>query len=267
MINADWSELQRIHWRLMVVDEAQRMKSLNSKLLLCLQQFTADHRVLMTGTPLQNNTTELFTLLNYIEPEKFSSLEDFQRDYGQLQASEQVLKLQEELKPHFLRRMKDDVETSIPPKEETIIEVELTSLQKQYYRAVLEHNRAFLSKGVKPGNTPNLLNIVMELRKVCNHPFLIRGVEERHTSPSQPLEDYYKTLIQASGKFVLLDKLLARLKAQGHKVLIFSQMVRVLDLLETYLRYRNYYYERLDGGICFSYCGIKYPTFARRAWQ
>jgi len=100
-------------------------------------------------------------LLNYIEPEKFSSLEDFQRDYGQLQASEQVLKLQEELKPHFLRRMKDDVETSIPPKEETIIEVELTSLQKQYYRAVLEHNRAFLSKGVKPGNTPNLLNIVM----------------------------------------------------------------------------------------------------------
>lgn len=102
-----------------------------------------------------------------------------------------------------------------------------------------------------------------ELRKVCNHPFLIRGVEERHTSHNQPLEEYYKTLIQvcdvttriivftgqASGKFVLLDKLLARLKAQGHKVLIFSQMVRVLDLLETFIRYRGYFYERLDGGM------------------
>lgn len=100
-------------------------------------------------------------MLNYIEPEKFSSLDEFQREYGQLQDSEQVLKLQEQLKPHFLRRMKDDVEKSIPPKEETIIEVELTSLQKQYYRAVLERNRAFLQRGVKPNNAPNLLNVVM----------------------------------------------------------------------------------------------------------
>ncbi len=145
--------------------------------------------------------------------------------------------------------MKEHVEKSIAPKEETIIEVELTTLQKKYYRAIYEKNFTFLSKGSKSGNVPSLLNVMMELRKCCNHPYLIKGVEEDVTSGLKTPEQAFQSLVQCSGKLVLIDKLLPKLRDGNHKVLIFSQMVRVLDLLEDYLNYKRYLFERLDGGI------------------
>lgn len=78
----------------------------------------------------------------------------------------------------MLRRLKDDVEKNLAPKEETIIEVELTNIQKKYYRAILEKNFTFLAKGANQHNMPNLINTMMELRKCCNHPYLITG---KHT--------------------------------------------------------------------------------------
>lgn len=160
------------------------------------------------------------------------------------------------LKPFLLRRVKDDVEKSLPPKEETIIEVSMTGVQRQFYKAIFEKNTTFLFKASEKGCAnktvyPSLMNIVMELRKACNHPFLIRGVEDRIVSEIPPeqrtLEHLHRQLIASCGKMVLLDKLLPRLKAEGHKVLIFSQMVKILDLLEDYLRHKGYLYERLDG--------------------
>ena len=88
------------------------------------------------------------------------------------------------LRPYLLRRLKGDVENSIPPKEEVLVEVELTSLQKKYYRAILERNREFLYKGCSAGNVPNLINVVMQLRKVCNHPYLIKVECDLSISPS-----------------------------------------------------------------------------------
>jgi len=76
----------------------------------------------------------------------------------------------------MLRRLKEDVEKSLAPKEETIIEVELTNIQKKYYRAILERNFSFLAKGTTTANIPNLMNTMMELRKCCNHPYLINGM-------------------------------------------------------------------------------------------
>lgn len=215
----DWNDLAKIKWKAIVIDEAQRLKNTDSKLLVNLRQFKSDHRVLLTGTPLQNNTQELWTLLNFIEPIKFASLKDFMAEYGQLENSEQVGKLHAILRPHLLRRMKEDVEKSIPPKEETLVEVELTSMQKQYYRAVLEKNRDFLNKGCHGKNVPNLLNLFMQLRKICNHPYLIQGVEEKEYEKSSNVENYYQSFVQSSGKMVLLDKLLPKLKASG--IIIF----------------------------------------------
>jgi SNF2 family DNA or RNA helicase len=111
---------------------------------------------------------ELWTLLNYIEPRSFPSLPAFISDYGLLQKTEQVTALQHRLAPYLLRRMKEDVAKKLPKKEETIVEVELTLLQKQYYRAVLERNRQWLNRGVKGGNVPKLLNVVMQLRSVTH---------------------------------------------------------------------------------------------------
>ena len=142
--------------------------------------------------------------------------------------------------------------------EETIVDVELTILQKKYYRAIFERNRAFLGHGTsgKGKGVAKLINIEMELRKCCNHPYLIDGVEAKETASllpagSDPHDDYQRAtkLIGASGKTVLLDKLLPKLKAEGHKVLIFSQFVIMLDLLEDLLQLRGYGYERIDGSV------------------
>lgn len=241
----------KINWKVLIVDEAHRLKNQASRLFEQLHLIPRDHCVLLTGTPLQNKVDELFSLLHFADRQKFSSESDFLARFGDLRDANDVARLHTVLKPYLLRRVKEDVEKSLPPKEETIIEVALTPLQKQFYRAIYEKNTHFLFKGAKASNQPSLMNIMMELRKCCNHPYLIKGVEERIVSEipvTERTDDrLHAKMIESAGKLVLLDKLLPRLYAEGHKVLIFSQMVKVLNLLEDYLRYKNYSYERLDG--------------------
>ncbi|XP_036763438.2 chromodomain-helicase-DNA-binding protein 7 isoform X4 [Manis pentadactyla] len=255
MILTDCPELRNIPWRCVVIDEAHRLKNRNCKLLEGLKMMDLEHKVLLTGTPLQNTVEELFSLLHFLEPSRFPSETTFMQEFGDLKTEEQVQKLQAILKPMMLRRLKEDVEKNLAPKEETIIEVELTNIQKKYYRAILEKNFTFLSKGGGQANVPNLLNTMMELRKCCNHPYLINGAEEKileefketHNADSPDFQ--LQAMIQAAGKLVLIDKLLPKLKAGGHRVLIFSQMVRCLDILEDYLIQRRYPYERIDGRV------------------
>ncbi len=147
MIISDCMELREVPWRLCVIDEAHRLKNKNCKLLEGLRLLQLEHRVLLSGTPLQNNISELYSLLNFLEPAQFQSSEDFIRDFGDLKSDDQVQKLQALLKPMMLRRLKEDVEKSLAPKEETIVEVELTNMQKKYYRGILERNFSFLTKG------------------------------------------------------------------------------------------------------------------------
>jgi SNF2 family DNA or RNA helicase len=127
--------------------------------------------------------------------------------------------------------MKEDVEKSIAPKEETIIEVDLTEIQRKYYKAIYEKNFSFLVKGVKGSNVGSMMNVMLQLRKCCNHPYLINGLEDSVLTslPRRTVETEFDALIKSSGKMVLIDKLLPKLKSQGHKVLIFSQMVRYLS--------------------------------------
>lgn len=125
-------------WRNVVIDEAHRLKNKNCKLIEGLRYMDVEHKVLLTGTPLQNNVEELFSLLNFLEPQQFHSSQEFMQDFGDLKTDTQVQKLQAVLKPMMLRRLKEDVEKNLKPKEETIVEVELTNTQKKYYRAILE---------------------------------------------------------------------------------------------------------------------------------
>lgn len=276
----DMAVLSKIRWRCLIVDEAHRLKNAKSRLFLELGSIPRDFCLLLTGTPLQNSTEELWALLYFSDPQGFASKEQFVEKFGQLTDAKQVRDLHTILKPYLLRRVKEDVEKSLPPKEETILEVTLTPIQKTYYKAIYEKNTTFLFKGAKPSNAPSLMNIMMELRKCCNHPFLIRGVEERIlTDAAQTLKqkdaeaniDNLKLLsehlVTSSGKMVLLSKLLPKLKDGGHKVLIFSQMVRVLDLLEELLRLKQYRYERLDGSTSASVRAAAVDRFGRRSCQ
>ncbi|GMF24707.1 unnamed protein product [Phytophthora fragariaefolia] len=245
----DIAVLSKIHWRCLVVDEAHRLKNQSSRLVEQMRSLRRDHCVLLTGTPLQNKTEELWALLNFLDSRSFPSVSDFLDKFGDLHEAQQVADLHKMLKPYLLRRVKEDVEKSLPPKEETIVEVELTPVQKQWYRAIYEKNTAFLNRGGNPRNVPNLMNVMMELRKCCNHPYLNNGVEEILNEGLTTDAQRHEMMVKCCGKMVLIDKLLPRLNDGGHKVLIFSQMVRVLDIIEDYLRYCGYLYERLDGNI------------------
>jgi SNF2 family DNA or RNA helicase len=192
---------------------------------------------------------ELWTLLNFINPDSFSNLNEFMVQYGDIKSKEKVDKLHETIRPYILRRLKEDVEKSVPPKEETLIEVELTVLQKQYYRALYEKNLKFLHRNkARPLDGPSINNVAMQLRKCCNHPFLLTGVETE-VKMQNPNSDDIESMVNSSGKFVLLDKLLPRLQADGHRVLLFSQFKIMLDIIEDYLHLRRFKFERIDGSI------------------
>jgi len=245
---ADSEYLSKLPFLSVVVDEGHRLKSQQSRLLNELRKLKCRHRLLLSGTPLQNDLKELWSLLNFIEPEDFHSQEAFLRKHGQLQSAADVATLQRAIAPYMLRRVKEDVEKAIPAKEETIFDVELTMYQKAYYRAVFDRNRDFLNLGAQSSkHKPQLINVEMELRKCCNHPYLMEGVREGdHTFTRQEAVD---RLVRASGKMVLVDKLLAKLKREGRKALIFSQFVRMLDLLGELCEARGYGFERIDGSI------------------
>ncbi|ORZ14695.1 SNF2 family N-terminal domain-domain-containing protein [Absidia repens] len=244
--------LSKIHWKCGVFDEAHRLKNKQSKVLEILRTFYIEHKLLLTGTPLQNNLDELYSLLNFMQPDVFSDENYFFSEYGSLQSAAQVEKLQALLKPIMLRRFKEDVEKTIPVKEETVVEVELTNPQKKWYRAILEKNFSFLRKGAKTNKEmPHLRNIMMQLRKCCIHPYLLEGAEEVIVSEcnAQTPQDQFSCLVNSSGKLVLIDKLLKKLILGNHKVLIFSQFTSCLDILSDYLRRRKYAFERIDGSV------------------
>ncbi|CAB1114982.1 unnamed protein product [Ectocarpus sp. CCAP 1310/34] len=271
----------KITWDVLVVDKAHRLKNSASRLNVVLKDYTIESSLLLTGTPLQNNTKELWTLLNLVDQPKFRDQRGVVEKYGdlpvrqrhrvldvqcsvrfmdkvqifdisalllflqrlargpspeipalnkklytqviqpganELSEAEDVSELQEEIKSYLLRRMKEDVEKAVLPKEEIIIEVELTEIQKQYYRAIYDRNTTFLLQGKKQAkDAPSLMNLAMQLRKCYNHPYLITRIFSR-------LQEH---LVKHSGKLVLLDKLLPRLKTQGHRVLLFSQFKEI----------------------------------------
>lgn len=250
MVIADSSQLRAVQWETLIVDEGHRLKNSESKLFNLLNTYSFGHRVLLTGTPLQNNLGEMYNLLNFLQPDTFPSLAAFQDTFKLLSTADQVEELKKLVAPHMLRRLKKDAMQNIPPKVERVVPVELTSVQAEYYRALLTKNYQLLrqvSGGKAGGQQQSMLNIMMQLRKVCNHPYLLAGSEPEGGS-SKFLQDMR---IKASAKLTLLHSMLQILKKAGHRVLIFSQMTKLLDILEDYLTFQfgQESFERVDGSV------------------
>ncbi|XP_016143736.1 probable global transcription activator SNF2L1 isoform X1 [Sinocyclocheilus grahami] len=243
MVIREKSVFKRFNWRYLVIDEAHRIKNEKSKLSEIVREFKTTNRLLLTGTPLQNNLHELWSLLNFLLPDVFNSASDFDSWFDTnncLGDQKLVERLHAVLRPFLLRRIKAEVEKSLPPKKEVKIYLGLSKMQREWYTRILMKDIDILNSAGKMDKM-RLLNILMQLRKCCNHPYLFDGAE-----PGPP----YTTdthLATNSGKMVVLDKLLPKVQEQGSRVLIFSQMTRMLDILEDYCMWRGFEYCRLDG--------------------
>ncbi|KAI9683179.1 MAG: hypothetical protein M1829_005970 [Trizodia sp. TS-e1964] len=250
----DHTFLSSIHWQFMALDEAHRLKNKEAVGYRFLIKFNARDRLLLTGTPFQNNTVELSNLYHFLMPDEMRSLDKTldtqlsdQDAVISLSARKQLDQFKNSFAPYMLRRTKAVVERDLPPKKEMIIRVPLADVQLDLYQNIFTHNYSALNAGASKGQKHNLSNIMMELRKASNHPFLFPQVEEQILHGRETNAEVLQSLITSSGKMMLLDVLLTRLKKEGHRVLIFSQMVKMLDILGDYLKYRGHQFQRLDG--------------------
>ncbi|XP_056104187.1 lymphoid-specific helicase [Rhinichthys klamathensis goyatoka] len=322
----DRKSLQHFHWNYLIVDEGHRIKNLNCRLVQELKMLPADNKLLLTGTPLQNNLSELWSLLNFLLPDVFDDLKSFESwfdistitsDAENIVAGEREQKilhmLHQILTPFLLRRLKSDVTLEVPPKKEIVVYAPLTNKQEAFYMAIvnktiakmlgqekvdsgpvqltssgrpkrrtrkmvdysekdtdsdsvqdLEKYLERVQKEMESQENPSpvmdvfvpvdsqinlkLQNVLMLLKRCCNHAYLIEY-------PLDPATGDFKIdeqLVEASGKFLILDRMLPELKRRGHKVLIFSQMTSILDILMDYCYLRGYEYSRLDGSMSYT---------------
>uniref|UniRef100_K3WIC8 Chromatin-remodeling complex ATPase chain n=1 Tax=Globisporangium ultimum (strain ATCC 200006 / CBS 805.95 / DAOM BR144) TaxID=431595 RepID=K3WIC8_GLOUD len=238
--------LCKFAWRYLIIDEAHRIKNEGSQFSTVVRMLDTEHRLLLTGTPLQNNLHELWALLNFLLPDVFASSSEFDEwfnlDVDDDEAKKQMIgQLHKILRPFMLRRLKADVEKSLPPKKETLLYVGMSTMQKTLYKSLLLRDMNTVMGGAQGVSRSALQNIVMQLRKCCGHPYLFEGQEDRNLDP---LGEH---VIENCGKMVLMDKLLKKLKQRGSRVLIFTQMTRILDVMEDFCRMRQYDYCRIDG--------------------
>ncbi|KAI0641156.1 SNF2 family N-terminal domain-containing protein [Trametes meyenii] len=258
----DRIHLSRIKWLYVIIDEGHRMKNTQSKLVQTLTQYYhSRYRLILTGTPLQNNLPELWALLNFALPKVFNSVKSFDEwfntpfansgtgDKIELNEEEALLiirRLHKVLRPFLLRRLKRDVESELPDKVEKVIKIRMSGLQSQLYKQMKKYKMIADGKDAKgkSGGVKGLSNELMQLRKICQHPFLFESVEDK-INPSSMIDD---KLIRSSGKIELLHRILPKFFATGHRVLIFFQMTKVMDIMEDFLKMMGWKYLRLDGG-------------------
>ncbi|KAL3529839.1 hypothetical protein ACH5RR_009161, partial [Cinchona calisaya] len=256
----DRPKLCKVQWHYIIIDEGHRIKNASCKLNADLKHYRSNHRLLLTGTPLQNNLEELWALLNFLLPNIFNSSVDFSQwfnkpfesngdnspDEALLSEEENLLiinRLHQVLRPFVLRRLKHKVENQLPDKIERLVRCEASAYQKLLTKRVEDNLGA-----IGMSKARSVQNSVMELRNICNHPYLSQlHVEEVHDWIPK---HYLPNIVRLCGKLEMLDRLLPKLKATDHRVLLFSTMTRLLDVMEDYLCWKQYKYLRLDGHTC-----------------
>lgn len=257
----DKGDLGKLEWEYIIIDEGHRIKNKKSKLSTTLRSYMSRRRLLLTGTPLQNDLSELWSLLNFLLPDIFGSSDDFDQWFnapfsytkGIKPKNEDAMTLNEEetmliinrlhkvLRPFLLRRLKIDVESELPDKIETVIKCDMSAMQKRMYKNMVEKGVLLIdpntvSNTARKHTTKGFNNTLMQLQKICNHPYLFNNEY-----------DINDDLIRASGKFQMLDSILPKLYQAGHRVLIFNQMTQIMTILQEFFELRGYSCLRLDG--------------------
>ncbi|CAL2049884.1 unnamed protein product [Caenorhabditis brenneri] len=250
--------LGKLRWKYMMIDEGHRLKNQHCKLTEMLNtRFQCPRRLLITGTPLQNKLPELWALLNFLLPSIFSSCSSFEQWFNapfattgekvELTSEETMLiirRLHKVLRPFLLRRLKKEVESELPDKMEFVIKCEMSGLQKVLYKHM---QKGLLLDGKTNTGSRSLMNTMVHLRKLCNHPFLFENVEDSCRIYWDSKYISAVDLYRVSGKLELLDRILPKLQATNHRVLMFFQMTAMMTVVEDYLAGTSINYLRLDG--------------------
>lgn len=237
-----------IPWQGLIVDEGQRLKNDQSLLHTTLSALKIPFRMLLTGTPLQNNARELFNLLQFLEDA--INAEQMEQEYSNM-TNVNISKLHDLIRPYILRRTKAQVLTFLPAMGQIILPVSMSTLQKKLYKSIMAKNpdllKALFNKSShKSSERANMNNILMQLRKCLCHPFVYsQAIEERNLQASA----LHRNLVEASSKLQLLELLLPKLRERGHRVLIFSQFLDMLNIVEDFLDGLEMPYQRLDGNV------------------
>lgn len=257
----DKSVLAKIKWNYCIIDEGHRMKNHHCKLTQVLNtHYMVPHRLLLTGTPLQNKLPELWALLNFLLPTIFKCCNTFEQWFNapfattgekvELNEEETILiirRLHKVLRPFLLRRLKKEVEGQLPDKVEYVIKCNMSGLQRTIYRHMSSKGILLKDTGATEKNKSQaLMNTLMQLKKICNHPFMFDHIESAFTT-NGAYHEASPDLYRAAGKFELLDRILPKLKMTGHRVLMFCQMTKLMDIFEDYLKWKDLKYLRLDG--------------------
>uniref|UniRef100_A0A0K2UZD9 Uncharacterized protein n=1 Tax=Lepeophtheirus salmonis TaxID=72036 RepID=A0A0K2UZD9_LEPSM len=263
----DKSVLAKIRWKYMIIDEGHRMKNHHCKLTQILNTYyTSNNRILLTGTPLQNKLPELWALLNFLLPSIFKACNTFEQWFNapfattgekvELNEEETILiirRLHKVLRPFLLRRLKKDVESQLPDKVEYIIKCEMSALQRVVYQQMAEKGVLITEdkrdKKTSSSDKKTLRNTIMQLRKLCNHPFIFQKIEECYAKHIGLPTDIVTgpDVYRSSGKFELIDRILPKLNKTGHRVLMFCQMTQCMTIIEDYFNFRGFKFLRLDG--------------------
>ncbi|KAI8625739.1 PHD/FYVE-zinc-finger like domain-containing protein [Xylariaceae sp. FL1651] len=237
-----------VKWVGLIVDEGQRLKNEETQLYKSLQDMRIPCRILLTGTPLQNNKRELFNLLQFIDTKR--NAEDLDAKYAEL-TKENLPELHNLIRPYFLRRTKAQVLKFLPAMAQIILPVTMTVLQEKLSKSIMARNpeliKAIISRSrVKAGERKSLNNILADLRQCLCHPFCFNGeIEDKTVDMAQ----MHRNLVEASPKLLLLDIMLPKLKERGHRVLIFSQFLHCLTIIEDFLTGLNMPHARIDGNL------------------
>ncbi|CAI0386150.1 unnamed protein product [Linum tenue] len=243
-------KLLDIDWGYAVLDEGHRIRNPNAEVTLVCKQLQTVHRIIMTGAPIQNRLSELWSLFDFVFPGKLGVLPVFEAEFAvpisvggyanasPLQVSTAyrcAVVLRDLIMPYLLRRMKADVNAHLPKKTEHVLFCSLTSEQRSVYRAFLASAEV---EQILNGSRNSLAGIDV-MRKICNHPDLL----EREHCYQNP--DYGNP--ERSGKMKVVSQVLNVWKEQGHHVLLFTQTQQMLDILENFLVSHGYNYRRMDG--------------------
>jgi superfamily II DNA or RNA helicase len=230
ILRNDAAVFERRRWQSVILDEAQSIKNAQSQTADSARRIPADFRLALSGTPVENHPSELWSYFQFLMPGFFGSLPSFERTYlsGTQTAQKQGReRLRKRISPFLLRRMKDDVAKELPPKTELVVACEMSPAQRKLYETL----RAQAKSALQNQDGLHVLQSLMKLRQACCDPRLIG---KKHTE-----ED--------SGKLAILVELLENAAAEGHKVLVFSQFTSMLDIIEAALPARSIDYARLDG--------------------